>query len=171
MRLLLIALLAILINGCASVAQDDKAKVVIELQEKAGQHYAQGDYPAALKEYLQLVEYIPLSAQSWLRLGNCQAQLGAYDDAVVSYRTALAIDEKYSGAWINLTYVQAQILSQTVADMYEQVPKSDPQAQRVQRLVDTVLEPFKPAADANSGAVNDTGVGIGTMPDGGQGAE
>ncbi|MBU2885277.1 tetratricopeptide repeat protein [Gilvimarinus agarilyticus] len=149
MRILLMILVLTMLCGCVSVG-DDKAKAVFELQESAERLYQQGEFSHALPKYRRLVEQLPLSTRSWLRLGNCHAQMGAYSDAVLAYQTALAIDETYASAWINLAYVQSQILSQTVASMYEQVPKTDPKAQRVQKIVDAVLEPFPSGRSATA---------------------
>lgn len=148
MRLLLISTLMVLLSACASTGQD-RAQKVFSMQEDAERYYQQGDFSKAMQGYQQLVAELPGNTQGWLRLGNCHAQLGNYNQAVSAYQEALKLDPKFSNAWINLTYVQAQQLSQTVAAMYEQVPRSDPQAQRVQQLVDAVLKPF-PVPDADT---------------------
>ncbi|MDO6748341.1 tetratricopeptide repeat protein [Gilvimarinus sp. 1_MG-2023] len=149
MRILLMVSLLTLLSGCANMG-GDKAKAVFALQESAELAYQAGQFNEALLQYQQLVEQLPLSLHSWLRLGNCHAQLGAYSNAVSAYQTALAIDDTYSNAWINMAYVQSQILSQTVTNMYENVPKSDPQAQRVQKIVDAALQPFNSKPSENS---------------------
>lgn len=148
MRILLATLWLTLLASCATVGKD-QAKVVFELQEAAEISYRQGHYEEALSQYQKLVRHLPLSLHAWLRLGNCHARLGAYNEAVSAYQTALAIDDTYANAWINLAYVQSQILSQTVANMYQRVSPTDPQAERVRRLVETVLKPFAADQEAN----------------------
>jgi tetratricopeptide (TPR) repeat protein len=133
--------------GCAGVKQD-RAQRVFATQERAEALYQQRDFARALPEYQALVKALPDSPHGWLRLGNCHAQLEHYREAVLAYQRAIALDNSFSSAWINLAYVQSHILSQTVAAMYQQVSPQDPRAQRVQRLVDGVLAPFAESAPA-----------------------
>ena len=147
-RWVLIVLWASLAGACPT--QQMSAEEVFANQERAERLYQQGSYQLALSEYREVIESLPEHAQSWLRLGNCFAQLGRYPEAVAAYQRALVINPEFANAWINLSYVQAQILSQTVAEMYEQVPKTDPQAERVSELVDTVLAPFSPSQNAQT---------------------
>jgi len=132
---------------CACSTQQHSAEEVFAAQERAERLYQQGDYQVALTDYREVLEALPEHTQSWLRLGNCFAQLGRYPEAVAAYQRALILDPEFASAWINLSYVQAQILSQTVAQMYEQVPKTDPQAERVSELVNAVLAPFGRQSD------------------------
>ncbi len=118
------------------------AEAVFASQERAERYYQQGEYQQALGQYREVLDALPESTHSWLRLGNCLAQLGRYPEAVSAYEQALLLEPDFSSTWINLSYVQAQILARTVAQMYEQVPKSDPQIERVRELVDSVLVPF-----------------------------
>lgn len=141
MRLLVSIVCLALLVGCAAV-KPDRAKRVFAMQERAETLYQQRDFARALPEYQALVKALPDSTHGWLRLGNCHAQLKHYREAVLAYQRAIGLDHSFSSAWINLAYVQSQILSQTVAAMYRQVPQDDPRAQRVQRLVDGVLAPF-----------------------------
>ncbi|MDO3380689.1 tetratricopeptide repeat protein [Gilvimarinus algae] len=155
MRYGLILLAALWLTACAS--QKHSAEEVFATQEQAEQLYQQGDYSRALAAYREVTEALPSHTHSWLRLGNCHARLGNYPAAVAAYERALTEDPDFASAWINLTYVQAQILAQTVAQMYDRVPKTDPRAQRVQKLVDSVLTPFH-------NAQADSAPGDGTSP-------
>lgn len=128
--------------ACACSSQQQSAEAVFANQERAERLYQQGNYQVAATEYRQVIEVLPAHIHSWLRLGNCLAQLGRYPEAVVAYERALAIDPQFASAWINLSYVQAQILAKTVANMHEQVPKTDSQIERVEVLVKSVLTPF-----------------------------
>ncbi|WP_049724072.1 tetratricopeptide repeat protein [Gilvimarinus polysaccharolyticus] len=136
----IIVALIFLLSACST--QQYSAEDVFANQERAERFYQQSNYQPALTEYRKVIEALPLHIHSWLRVGNCLAQLGRYPEAVAAYERALRIDPQFTSAWINLSYVQAQILTQTVASMHEQVPKTDPQIERVQVLVNSVLTPF-----------------------------
>ncbi|UTF59448.1 tetratricopeptide repeat protein [Gilvimarinus sp. DA14] len=144
-------LIALLIGLCACTTQQQSAEAVFASQERAERYYQQGNYNQALTEYRSVLDALPEHTHSWLRMGNCFAQLGRYPEAVSAYEQALLLQPDFASAWINLSYVQAQILARTVAEMYEQVPKTDPQIERVQELVDSVLAPFG-RAQSNSAA-------------------
>lgn len=146
-RCAVVLLWALLSSACST--QPQSAKEVFATQEQAERLYQQNQYQPALNEYRKVLEILPLHIHSWLRLGNCLAQLERYPEAVEAYEKALSLEPKFASAWINLSYVQSQILAQTVAQMHQQVDSTDPQIERVQELVNSVLTPFGGAVKSN----------------------
>lgn len=115
---------------------------IISQRAEAEAFYQAGDYESALPAYQKLIKRMPDLAESWLRLGNCHSRLGDYPKAISAYKSALIKNPSYVKAWYNLSYVQAQVLASSVVEMYQRVPKDDPEAQNIQRLVEGVLAPF-----------------------------
>lgn len=143
-RLIIVALLVAL-AGCAGNPAA-KAKKLFALHAQAEEFYVQRKYAQALPVYQKLAKKLPDSADVWLRIGNCQARLMRPEEAVVSYREALARNPSYSKAWYNLSYVQAQMLAETARGMYTNIDPTDPGGQEIRSLVLGVLEPFGLAA-------------------------
>ncbi len=141
-RVVAIFCLMAMLSGCAVNQGTDDLKELFALRGEAEVLYQRGDYRAALAHYQELTIRVPDHTHSWFRLGNCYARLGENAAAVTAYQTALAHDPTFSRAWLNLAYVQAQQLADTVILMYQQVPPGDPQAERIYSLLEGVLEPF-----------------------------
>lgn len=143
-KLIIVALLVVL-AGCATKSAA-KAKKLFALHAQAEAFYNQRNYSEALPVYEKLARKLPDSADVWLRIGNCQARLMRPQEAVQSYRQAIARNPNYSKAWYNLSYVQAQMLAETARGMYANIDPSDPGGREIRELVLGVLEPFELAA-------------------------
>lgn len=143
MRLIqgLVLACSVLLTACAT-APKNNLKTIFAERAQAEAFYLAGDFERAVPAYKELIKLAPNLAEAWLRLGNSYSRLGDYSNAIASYEGALSKNPSYVKAWYNLSYVRAQELASTVIQMYQQVPKNDPEAQQIQSLVEAVLRPF-----------------------------
>ncbi|PYP04081.1 MAG: hypothetical protein DMD25_09330 [Gemmatimonadetes bacterium] len=79
----------------------------LTLQAMAELHLLKRDFPAALELYDTLLREVPDSPKLWNERGVVLHQSGRTEDALSSYRQAVAVDPKYALAWNNLGVVQA----------------------------------------------------------------
>lgn len=132
--------LMLILTGCAVGKLD--ARQAFALHEQAETLYQQGEYLAALPLFQQMARRFPRDAEFQLRIGNCYAFDGQYEQAVSAYEVAVTIDPRHSRAWYNLSYVRAQMLAATVMRMLQSLDPTDPEALRMKKLAIAVLEPF-----------------------------
>lgn len=128
--------------GCAGSAVS-QARTMLVSQTDADQAYARKDCVAAIPLYQELADDLTENAQVLLRLGNCLVREQRREEAMGAYRRALLNDPAFVKAWYNLSYMQAQDLATTVADMSANVDPSDPAAERIRILTANIIEAFK----------------------------
>jgi tetratricopeptide (TPR) repeat protein len=80
--------------------------------------------------------------QSLLRVGNCYARSQDFAQAQQAYQQALIRDNSFVKAWYNLAYVRAQLLANTVTEMYKHSEPGSPEAEKIRNLTVQVLAPF-----------------------------
>ncbi|MBV9269286.1 MAG: tetratricopeptide repeat protein, partial [Acidobacteriaceae bacterium] len=61
-----------------------------------------GDYSSAIQQYRELVKSKPDFVPAWINLGVALAHVGQWDEAVESYRSALALDPQNQQIKLNL---------------------------------------------------------------------
>lgn len=130
------------LSGCAVSAATQTREFMVS-QIEADQAYARKDCKAAIPLYRELADNLVENSQVLLRLGNCLVREQHREEAMSAYREALLRDPSFVKAWYNLSYIQAQDLALTVADMSSNVDPADPAAERVRILTDKILAAFK----------------------------
>jgi len=117
-------------------------QATLDMQLEADRYYAQDDCVKAVPLYKSLAAAMPADTNSLLRIGNCFAKEKDYQQAEQAYQHALIRDKSFIKAWHNLSYIRAQILAETVMNMYKQVDPDSPQAEKIRKLTQQVLTPF-----------------------------
>lgn len=138
--LIVILLITLSLGSCASPAQ--QAKSLLALYVAADNAYDQGDCATAIPLYRKLADAMRSDTKSLLRIGNCQSRAHNWTAAIFAYRAALQRDKSFVKAWYNLSYVQAQVLKETVAEMSQYVDPTNPVAGRIHKLAEQVLAPY-----------------------------
>src|ERR1035438_9489398 len=82
---------AMLVGLILAQAPDPKA-----LFEKAMSAQQRGDYATAVEQYRHVVKLSPDVLPAWINMGVALVQLGQFQQAIDSYRSALALDPKNS---------------------------------------------------------------------------
>lgn len=149
-----LTLMVFLILGLSACTQNSVKKIqtTLDMQVEADNFYAEGDCEHALPLYHSLSEAMSSDTQSLLRIGNCYAKANDFAMAEQAYQQALLRDNQFVKAWYNLAYVRAQILANTVSDMYKNVGSTSVESQKIRDLTVEVLAPFKIELDTSEHA-------------------
>ena len=153
MKILLIASLMLLINGCNQLnTRPDKPDLtdIVDLQQQADKAYQAQDWPTAERAYSQLSEKVPKQVEPWFRLGNIYARTDRLDEAVVAYRKALLRDSKNGKIWHNLGIVHLRQATTTFIDMLENTREDDPLNDRARYVVNAISQIMENGFDAAS---------------------
>lgn len=148
-RVISVIFIMIFITGC-SHSSVKQVQNTLDMQLQADEFYAKGACDKALPLYQSLSKAMPNDAQSLLRIGNCYAKQKQYSLAEQAYQQALVRKPKFVKAWYNLSYIRAQMLANTVSDMYKNVGENTAEADKIRALTMQVLAPFK--IDIESGS-------------------
>ncbi|HBK19659.1 MAG TPA: hypothetical protein DDZ38_13535 [Gammaproteobacteria bacterium] len=121
--------------GCATTQQRsiDLALVTRE----AGQAYAAGDCARATALYREIIAQVPDEKGSLLKIANCTYLSGDRRSAIDQYRQILATAPEYRAAWYNLTYLQLEAVSGTLAGLIKNVP---PSSEEEKQLIEMSLK-------------------------------
>jgi len=139
----LIALLCVVMSLVACTQNPIKeVQITLDKQLEADNYYAQGDCEKAIPLYKTLSATMTSDTKSLLRLGNCYAKEKDYAQAEQAYQQALSRDNSFTKAWYNLSYVRAQVLADTVMQMYKHVDPNSAEAKKIRELTLQVLAPF-----------------------------
>jgi Flp pilus assembly protein TadD len=105
-----------MLSGCSGMSGvlkpglDNKASGAFEVNagslENAEQSYRSGKWSEALEAFESLSKQFPRNSYIWLRLGNSYAKLGRFEDAALSYNSALAVDPSNTSAAYNMGVVR-----------------------------------------------------------------
>ncbi|HKK16601.1 MAG TPA: tetratricopeptide repeat protein [Gammaproteobacteria bacterium] len=153
MKILLIASLLLLINGCNQLdIRPDKPELtdIVDLQQQADKAYQAQDWPTAERAYSQLSEKVPKQVEPWFRLGNIYARTDRLDAAVAAYRNALLRDSKNGKIWHNLGIVHLRQATTTFIDMLENTREDDPLNDRARYVVNAISQIMENGFDAAS---------------------
>lgn len=138
-----ISLLCLLLSLVACTQNSIKSvQATLDKQVQADTYYANEQCEQALPLYQSLAIAMPKETKSLLRIGNCYARAQDFMQAQEAYQQALLRDNKFVKAWYNLAYVRAQLLANTVTEMYKQVDPASPEAEKIRNLTVQVLAPF-----------------------------
>jgi tetratricopeptide (TPR) repeat protein len=138
--------LLLFLSACSSLPE--RARDVIRLNIDAEVAYEEGRCEEAVKLYREIADHLPKDTQSLLRIGNCHARGKNTPRAIDAYREAIQRDPYFVKAWYNLSYLQAQDLGKTVAEMSMNTDPSDPSLAYARRLSRAILAAFE-AESAN----------------------
>lgn len=126
-----------------SVRDVSDIKDILDKRVAADTFYAEDNCEQALPIYQSLAASQKSDTKSLLRIGNCYAKEKEYTQAEQAYQQALLRDSSYSKAWYNLSYIRAQILANTVKEMYSHTDPSSFNAEKIRALTIKVLAPFE----------------------------
>jgi len=132
-----------------------KIQLTLDKQVEADREYALGDCKKAIPLYKSLSLTMKSDTQSLLRVGNCYAKEKDYVRAEQAYQQALSRDNNFTKAWYNLSYVRAQVLADTVMEMYRHVDPSSVEAERIRILTEQILSPFEIYLDLDGDPVKE----------------
>tara|TARA_R110002111_G_scaffold13929_28_gene38634 strand:- start:164 stop:628 length:465 start_codon:yes stop_codon:yes gene_type:complete len=136
---LMVALLGL--TACAHNGINE-VQSTLAMQIEADTYYADNQCDKAVPLYQSLSIALPKETKSLLRIGNCYAREKNYTLAQDAYQQAIIRDNQFIKAWHNLTYVRAQLLANTVTEMYQHIDQSSPEADQIRALTIQVLAPF-----------------------------
>lgn len=147
----LIYLLCILLSlvGCSQNSVKT-VQITLDKQVEADTFYAEGQCDKAVPLYKSLSLAMPKDTKSLLRVGNCYAKAQDFTQAQEAYQQALIRDNSYVKAWYNLAYVRAQLVANTVTEMYKHIDQTSPEAEKIRNLTVQVLAPFEIKLDSAS---------------------
>lgn len=139
----LMYLFFILLSQAACTQNSIKAvQITLDKQVEADTYYAEGQCDKAIPLYKSLSVTMEKDTQSLLRVGNCYARAQDFAQAQQAYQQALIRDNSFVKAWYNLAYVRAQLLANTVTEMYKHSEPGSPEAEKIRNLTVQVLAPF-----------------------------
>lgn len=119
-----------------------QVQITLDKQIEADTYYAEDQCDKALPLYKALSTAMPKETKSLLRIGNCYAKSQDFVQAQAAYQQALSRDNTFVKAWYNLAYVRAQLLANTVSEMYKYTDPASSEAQKIRELTLQVLAPF-----------------------------
>lgn len=112
-RAALVLAAALLLAGCASSPfhrQSSASALTPQaydaMQQSAAAAYAEGNAPAAIALYTQLVQQSPSDAQAWRRLGNLELLAGRDAEALLAYEHAVQLGGADAGVWHNVAVIR-----------------------------------------------------------------
>jgi Flp pilus assembly protein TadD len=91
-----------LLSGCATEPKRDETYLMVRDADLA---YQRGDWPAAEREYLAVIERVPQDPYALFMLGNTFARQQRFDEALVAYEHALKRDPGYAKAYNNMATI------------------------------------------------------------------
>jgi tetratricopeptide (TPR) repeat protein len=142
--MLLNGILAVcLLSGCQmqqNVRPDRPSGDAFELQERAQEAYAQGDWVAAERAYRELTRQVPREAEPWFRLGNIYAHMEQPEQALAAYKEVLVRDPRNSKTWHNMGVVQLRQATSSFVTLEQVAEPDDPLKQRATRMLDAVSQ-------------------------------
>ncbi len=146
-RLSYLVLALLSLTACAQNAVKN-VESTLAMQIDADTYYVEQQCDKAVPLYKSLSIALPKDTKSLLRIGNCYARDNNFTQAQEAYQLAIMRDNQFIKAWYNLTYVRAQILANTVTEMYQHIDQSSPETEQIRDLTIQVLAPFDITVDA-----------------------
>jgi cytochrome c-type biogenesis protein CcmH/NrfG len=146
-----LTLAACLLSGCQAqqnLRPDSPAGNVFELQQRAQQAYAEGDWLTAERAYRDLTRQVPREVEPWFRLGNIYAHLEQPEHALAAYKEVLVRDPRNSKTWHNMGVVQLRQATGSFLTLEQVAEPDDPLKQRATQLLDAVSQLLEQDFDA-----------------------
>lgn len=125
-----VALLVLVVAGCASNAPASKLKDVATAQDNAAKAYVDGNLAQAAADYQRITHMAPGDADAWFRLGNVYARQEQLDAAEQAYQQALRFDPHNAKAWHNLGLVRLRLSAASFAHSEQAAGGADPVLQK-----------------------------------------
>jgi Flp pilus assembly protein TadD len=120
----------------AGAAGGDPAQMRID----ADTAYENEDWARAAGLLAQLTRRDAEDAESWFRLGNCEANLNEPARAIRAYGEALKRNPHSAKVWHNMGMVQLREAARTFMQMQKQTPPDDPLGQRAGEIMNGILD-------------------------------
>ena len=140
-----------LIQGCAHApsvaapgAPAERTQAPLNAANQADQLYANGQFDQARPAFKKLAEQYPRNAYFWFRLGNCEAQLGQYPQAIEALQYAIALDPTDGRFLYNLAFAHSALARDAYAKARSQLPLGSAlrrEADQNWRLLEAVVGP------------------------------
>lgn len=109
---LLLPLLLLMLAGCAGGGMTRGAagdgEDLLQVRTAAEAAYGAGDYTESEKQYIVLVQKVPVEAENWFRLGNIYARTNRPEAAIAAYRETLIRQPENRKAWFNMSILQVK---------------------------------------------------------------
>lgn len=147
-------LILVLTQGCALTPADvdqaatttppRQARPSISAVNQADALYSQGQFELARESFHQLTEQYPGNAFFWFRLGNCEAQLAQYPQALQAFQQAIALDPTDGRFSYNLAFVYGALARDSFAKAQTQLPGTSAlgrEASQNRRLIEAAVGP------------------------------
>ncbi len=144
----------VLLQGCAHHNAASKAAEAgasaarsqpnLNAANQADQFYATGQFEQARTAFKKLAEQYPRNAYFWFRLGNCEAQLGQYPQAIEALQYAIALDPSDARFSYNLAFAHSALARDAYAKARSQLPVGSAlrrEAEQNWRLIEAVAGP------------------------------
>lgn len=149
-----LVLVLVLTQGCAlTPAEVDQAATTIPPRRaqpsisavnRAEALYSQEQFELARESFHQLTEQYPGNAFFWFRLGNCEAQLAQYPQALQAFQQAIALDPTDGRFSYNLAFVYGALARDSFAKAQAQLPATSAlvrEASQNRRLIEAAVGP------------------------------
>ena len=128
----LVSVSVLALAGCASSpfrkhssdVSNISPQALVALQESAAVAYAQGNAPAAIGLYTQLVQGAPNDVRAWDRLGNLELLAGHYSQALIAYEHDLKLGGGNAGVWHNVAVIRLREAQAALNQVQAQTPDS-----------------------------------------------
>ncbi len=99
----IVAILAILLTGCATQSKQQKANTGLKNMVKvANEYYTRGVLSSAEGEYRKITKKYPKYYDAWLKLGNIYTRTAQLEAAVLAYENCLELKPEEMRCWNNL---------------------------------------------------------------------
>ena len=131
-------------SGAATQTPPERTQALLTAANQADQLYANGQFEQARPAFKKLTEQYPRNAYFWFRLGNCEAQLGQYPQAIEALQYAIALDPSDGRFSYNLAFAHSALARDAYAKARSQLPVGSAlrrEADQSWRLLEAVVGP------------------------------
>lgn len=98
MRLRFIAVLLMVLAGCATTGSSDKSTMAVGYYDRGISHLQMKDYEKAIVEFQRSIETDPKNKMSYYAMGMTYDMMGKYVEAEKYYKESIDIDSDFSDA-------------------------------------------------------------------------
>lgn len=128
--------------GEAAPDATPSAANALEAVHRADALYVLGQYSKAQAAFKGLAQAHPDNAHFWFRLGNCEAQLSRYPEAIAAFEQARRLDPRDGRIAYNLAFAHSAMARDAYAQAREQLPVGSPlrkEAEQNRRLLEAAV--------------------------------
>lgn len=151
LAVLALLLVIVLSSGCTGnnsvttpPTKPTPVPVAVDLDSKGFDDFINGNYTTALEYYNQAITADPTYIRAWINKGNVLVRLNRSSEAIVSYDSALALENDLAIVWNSRGEAQMTIGKYADArDSFEKALKFAPEYDTAKANRDLVLEKLK----------------------------